>query len=295
MTLGVDPNSAAGRELVEAHQKRLVGWFRARVRDRSQADDLVQRTWLEVLPRLHLFDPERGTFWAFTRNRARHLLQRHWEESARRADSLEQRTVESSADEAAGGAARDDFTAGHPYGLSRVFLEMLTRTVTCRRLPHEIVAFGFIKLLGWKPQRLVAELGAASTLDAAIRLRDEYLRDVPAPAVHAVFEQLLARMNAPLRLFEVDRRTLAPYEALADRVAGAIRVHEYVPEDGSPEEAVTRWWAAVSRAVATDLVQRSDGPLAEWLADHPSLRQRHSRSAGGSTPSLSERNRGETA
>ena len=66
--------------LIEAHQRRLYGFMRVRVRDNATAEDLVHDTWGEVLRRADTFDPARGSFWTFTKIWADIVVKRHWQE-----------------------------------------------------------------------------------------------------------------------------------------------------------------------------------------------------------------------
>lgn len=57
----------AFRVLTERYRDRLLNWLTRKVGDRSEAEDLVQRTFLRVFQHLHRFDPERKfSTWLYT-------------------------------------------------------------------------------------------------------------------------------------------------------------------------------------------------------------------------------------
>ncbi len=70
----------AFRELVERHQRRVLGFVRNLVRHASDAEDLVQEVFVAAFRKLDSFDPERSQFstWLLTiaRNRCLNHLKR---------------------------------------------------------------------------------------------------------------------------------------------------------------------------------------------------------------------------
>ena len=264
--------------LVESHHRRLLGWFRARVGDRDLAADLAQRTWVEVLERARTFDPERGAFWTFTKIWSRFVLLRHYSELRHlwlfTLDHGELGDVPNGQPGSTSDAAIAplDQWAGAPaaealLSASAVFLELLHHVFQCKRLPHEVITFGFVKLLDWKPQRVVAELADQSLQDLAARLEAEYLRYVPLDGVREAFGPLREKLGCSLEHIQVDGRTSGAYQELLHRTAGASLLREYFPRDTDPREAVTRWWSAVNRVLKVRLLELGRGPLAEWLRD----------------------------
>lgn len=252
--------------LIESHHRRLVGWFRARVGDRDVAEDLAQSTWIELMQRADTFDPELGSFFTWTTTRA-DLLLRRW-----RADRYRKRMQPTAEIEDAvemRDAAENDAPTAEDFldtrSAAAVFPEMLRQTASCRRLPHEIVAFGFVKLLSWKPRRFVDELAKLTVGQAADQLALEYAQEVPRAGIESCFEPLHNRMELPLGECGVDPRALKNYENHKARIVRSIRIEELLPEEGSAEAAVTRWWAAVARVLASELLRLESGPIAEWV------------------------------
>lgn len=262
--------------LIESHQRRLNGFMRVRVRDDSTAEDLVQDTWAEVLRRIDTFDSGRGSFWTFTKIWAAIVLKRHWDEKTPETVELDDdRDVERAADGSGGGqdiAASADLAAGLPDGLAvedrvhaaRTLLDLLCHVMACSRPPHEVIVFGFSKLL-WKPSEIVEELSDRPLRGLAARLEADYRAAVPIPAVRAAFSPLLEKLDRPLGDLIEDPRTRRGNESLLARVAGDTTLADYYPDAGNAEAAVTRWWDAVKRAVFSEIRREGDGAVFAWL------------------------------
>jgi len=257
---------------IAAHHDRLVGWFRARVFDRDLAEELTQRTWSEVLRRIDSFNPEQGSFFTFTKIWAEFVLRRHRSEMAKRRKA--EISISTESDDATGLENEISLSCA-PRGIAiddcldrgRVFLSLLSLALGCRRLPHEIVAFGFVKLLDWKPARVVHDLSGATLEEAAAFLEREYAREAPSADVERAFAKLRSRLTLTLAECETDPRAKKPFSHLLDRKTGGTILSAYYRDDATPEMAVVRWWSAVTRAVAEDLVALQEGPLAEWISD----------------------------
>jgi DNA-directed RNA polymerase specialized sigma24 family protein len=70
----------AFQELRRRYDRKVYGRLRVRVENNMDADDLAQRTWLEVWRRMSDYDPARGEFIAFVFFWAGILLKRYYTE-----------------------------------------------------------------------------------------------------------------------------------------------------------------------------------------------------------------------
>jgi RNA polymerase sigma-70 factor (ECF subfamily) len=85
------PERRAFDEIVVRYQDRVRTFFALRLRDRSQADDLAQETFITAYRRLASFDPDRA-FWPWLQGIAANLLRNHHRKSAvPTLDDLEER------------------------------------------------------------------------------------------------------------------------------------------------------------------------------------------------------------
>jgi DNA-directed RNA polymerase specialized sigma24 family protein len=261
-------------QLVAKHQRRLLGYLRARVRNDEDAEDLAQQTLIEVWRHEESFKPELGSPWRFIRIWADIVLKRYWTKVQDEALLI---PLGPGADEPDGDAAgfepshHPDFAA--QVDASEAFLELLCRAAACHRPPHEVIAFGFCKLLGWKPGEVVASLSHASLRDLATRLEDDYRAFVPLLSVQVALCPLRHKLDWPLRQCARDPRTRGVYEQLLDRQAGVTVLEEYYPADEAPEAAVTHWWDFVKRAVFAEILEAGSGPLLERMLRRGSVQE----------------------
>lgn len=248
-------------DLVRQHERRLFGFFRIRVRDDSVASDLAQETWLEVLGHGETFDPDRGSFWTFTRIWADFVLRRHWQSVGRDRERLDRRAEDEDspggalveARAAASGLASEDAST-----LRTVLRKVLACALSCERPPNEIVAFGFTKL-EWKPREITVNLSASTLRDLSQRLERDYVALVPDPEIAASFAPLRAKLERGLDELLSDPRSKRAYAHVPDGPTGPMKLESYFAPGANPESAVTRWWDTVKRTVFRDL--RESGAL----------------------------------
>lgn len=268
----------ASTELIEKHQARLFGYMRCRVHADAVAKDLAQDTWVEVWRRIATFDPERGSFWSFTRIWADFVLRRHWARQAQPSntpkplpDDDETHVPGVEPDRPMTAPARDwpvqegaEPSPETSVDLARVLAALLARIAGCSRPPHEIIVFGFSRL-SWKPSEISDELGGAALSHLEARLEEEYAAASSLPATRDLWRPLRDKLEKPLGDSIDDPRTRKLYPALLPRVAGETRLCDYFRDDTPADELVTRWWDTVKRSVFKDIRSAPGGELREWL------------------------------
>jgi len=267
-------------ERIAACQQRLLGFLRVRVKDNAAAQDLAQETWAEVWEHVETYDPERGSFWTFTKIWAEFVLRRHWEEARRQPIPIGETTDlfrdahRESADADLPAAATGDSdrplwgTASRPTASEQWIdtaaglLELLCRAASCTRPPHEVVAFGFNRL-DWTPREIVHELAGSVLKDLTARLETEYAALAPLPTLHVAFCPLRSKMSSRLGDLVRDPRTRRVYANVLEHTIGETTLREYLPADGRPEDAIVRWWDSVKREVIKEILAAGRGPLFE--------------------------------
>ncbi len=255
-------------DLIRQYQARLCGFFRARTRNNAIADDLVQETWLEVMRHWKSFDPNKGSFWTFTRIWADLVLKRHWADSKREGRRISATGPTHATDDttvvpgegspmarlAPGDAAqwevaRETVAPPPDFDLhqGRMLTEILGCVTAARRPPHEILVF-LLSKLSWKPSEVVAELGAQTLFDVAEGIERDYASTTRIPAVARLFVPLHEKLRRRVAESIADKRTQDSYSALLDRIAGETRLQDYFGSSTPPADQVGRWWSAVERA-----------------------------------------------
>ncbi len=248
-------------DLVRDHERRLYGFFRARVRDDSAADDLAQETWVEVLRHGETFDPERGTFWTFTRIWADFVLRRHWQSLVRDRERLD-RDVEGddSPPESTVGAPSPALASEDASTVAALLRRILACALSCSRPPNEILAFGFTKL-EWKPREITMNLSDSTLRDLTRRLETDYVAVVPDPEIAEAFAPLRAKLEQSLDELLSDPRSKRTYAHVPAGPTGPLALGAYFAPDANRESTVTRWWDTVKRTVFREL--RASGALDE--------------------------------
>ncbi len=231
-----------------------------------------------MLAHIDTFDPERASFWTFTKLWADFVLRRHRTENARRR-ARELPDSDSGADPfVAADAVPAPFAAPLPpdatarLTTARCYRELLDAAFSCRRLPHEILCFALVKLCEWTPQDVVVRLWdrpLRDHLDAVVRNENV---GALAEAARAPLAALRQRLAQPVGAGRLDARILRPIGDVAQRIAAETTLADYDTGVRDHERAVVRWWSAVDRVVRADLLRREHGPVAEWLHHRGSRR-----------------------
>jgi RNA polymerase sigma factor (sigma-70 family) len=254
------------------YERAIVGFVRVRVANDEDAYDVVQDTWLQVWQKLSTYDPARASFVTFVKYWAGVLLLRAYERRDRRrgvevlAQDLVKRFPElADTDGVSDILDRLATTAdqqSEPPPPTDAYDELLRATFASPSPPHQLVAFGLIKCLGWTPRRVASEV-ADVALDACTqRLERGYLdiSQLPDQQVRPAFDVLRERLK--LRFGEAvgDAKTQSTYTRLKDRVVGETCLRDYFTGD-DPAADLTQWWYAVYRRVRGEVQRRSEGPL----------------------------------
>jgi hypothetical protein len=285
------------KELLRFARLRLMG-----LRDRSShvraktdldADpfDIVQEGWRLALEKLDQFNPVRARFGRFVRYWVGVAMLRFADEKGFGPDAA---TVLSRLVRGEAGVTEDEEehdavalgTVGPAPSVDPqlvvtgaedrldLFSELLQITLATPSPPHQLLAFGLVKTIGWTPRRIAAELSPDPLRGVESRLEDGYLEASNLP------DELVATSFAPLRealerrFAEVvaDRKTLSTYPALHERIVGDTAFRDYYTGD-DPSSDITQWWYAVRRRVIAEIGRR------RGTAAHEELQNRESRAA----------------
>jgi RNA polymerase sigma factor (sigma-70 family) len=268
---------AAFNRLHDLYAKAIYGFVRIRLASDADAQDLTQETWLQVWQKLPTYDPDRASFVTFVKYWASVLLLRAYDRRDRRrgVEVLVQDLIRHNpdlTDEEGVGDILDRLTtpaapADDPHQLAEVYAELLRATFASPSPPHQLLAFGFIKALGWPPRRVAAELSEAELDGVEHRLEQAYVEDsqLPDQQVRPSFDPLRQRMRLRFGEAVADRKTQATYPHLAGQVVGETHLRDYYTGD-DPTTDLTQWWYAVHRRVRGEVQRSTVGPLYELAA-----------------------------
>ncbi len=263
--------------LHDMYERAICGFVRIRLADDADAQDLAQETWLQVWQKLPTYDPDRASFVTFVKYWASVLLLRAYDRRDRRrgVEVLVRDLIRHNPDLAGEGEVGDILDrlttpagpADDPDQLADVYSELLRATFASPSPPHQLIAFGFIKALGWPPRRVAAELSDAELDGVEHRLEQAYVEDsqLPDQQVRPSFDPLRQRMRLRFGEAVADRKTQATYPHLADQVVGETHLRDYYTGD-DPTTDLTQWWYAVHRRVRGEVQRSTGGPLFELAA-----------------------------
>lgn len=144
------------------------GFIAGRTGTLEDAEDLAQECFMRARKGLddNLFDRQ-YRFYTYLRGIANHLVQNHWRHRSKMADHLLEH------------ADREQKIQTYHQSSVEPFerLELLRLVFACGAKPHQILMFGFVKLLEWRPREIVRE-HSDSSLGV---LADELLASYYAP------------------------------------------------------------------------------------------------------------------
>jgi DNA-directed RNA polymerase specialized sigma24 family protein len=213
---------AAFDELWEILEPKLQAAIRASLKYYDHFDEVESKVMNTLWNERGKYTEERGFYQPWAGTIARNLAQWYKPGGARNVELHDDHSV-------------PENTALPP---SACFAEVL-KLVQSER-PHYAIAFLFNRYLGWKPERIVLELGDAPLPDALSRLEEEVVSHYPILRGFGIF-------LGPLRKSLESR-----HETLSS----------FVPGEMQPEAAISHWATDTARAVAGVIVRQAKEFLA---------------------------------
>jgi hypothetical protein len=111
--------------------------------------------------------------------------------------------------------------------------------------PHQLIAFAFVNLLEWRPQRLVAELSNTHLGELEEKLEDDYRQryQLAMDRVRSCCRRLRQRMDRRFEEGVEDSKTLQTYRHLAGRIVGDTTLRNYYTGNSTDSRVaeVIRW------------------------------------------------------
>jgi hypothetical protein len=123
--------------------------------------------------------------------------------------------------------------------------------------PHQALAFGFVKLLEWRPAEVVRELSPMRLTELTDKL-EESLGEIgvcPRERLTDILSRMRTTFPKALRAILRDPRTRDTWHHLLDRSVGGIRFEEFYTS-ANREANVVQWWDAVRKRIARDVARR---------------------------------------
>ncbi len=230
----------------------VKNYCRFKINSKDDANDVGQNAWIRIQSSLHQFDPALASFQRLALRQADYAVKDYYR--------------------LRGGTDSDAWDRG---GSSPRFMDerclkaVLGEVFKTTRPPHQPIAYGYCRLLQYKPTEVVDSY-ADEKLDAlSERFSREFRRifNLEGETFDEVFDGFRRSMDQPLSEITKAPKTRAAYVNLLDRIVGSTVLREYFVGTTLREHSadVVRWWSSVDRHVIATLAKNPD--LADCLSD----------------------------
>jgi hypothetical protein len=251
LTRAKEGNADAFGELFINYEKAVFGFIMAHGANRTDAQEIAQETWKKIWQKIPTYDPCYGTFAAFARYWAGIMRRRCYEGISRR------RRLE--ADLAH--TPRTRLSVPDAMLLPLLYEELLRMTFGSASVPHQLIAFGFCKLLEWRPSDVVSRLSHIPLRELTFLLEDAYIRAAQPPAdrverLRSCFAPLHKAMYAPLAMLVSNGTAGKTDPALLPCVVGQTTLSLYYTDNADTKQSaadISQWWFAVERRLKGEL------------------------------------------
>lgn len=242
---------AAFEELIVRHSLRVRRYLRMRGVGLDELDDATQEVLLLVSSRLKVYDMERP-FVGFILQQARLEALHRTTRASRQAHV----TPIDEGDDAA--AVEYGLSYGSPERTSMAsdaYGHLLRTLATSDGPAHQILTFGFIKLLEYTPAEFAKDF-ASVPLDAlAMEFKSQYinLSGLEAEFVEEALRPLTTRLEVPQPGKVLPGMSLQPSERSLGKMTVASYYSPNERGDVDPETQISNWWQSERRRLVKRL------------------------------------------
>jgi RNA polymerase sigma factor (sigma-70 family) len=274
-------------ELYSRHDKNVFGFIRARTARDADAQDVAQETRIEIWRKVSSYNPILGSFVTFAKFWASKKLLQHYDAEGRRQrvrvlfselttrfpDLEQEPEIEALVSrlrfQNPFALENEEETAAKEQNLVAVYEELLSLTFNGPSPPHQLIAFGLVKLLERRPREVVAEFSSLPLRVIEERLEIDYINNsqLPEGRVLPCFGQLRENLDWTFGEVVKEPRTRKTYPHLLPRVVGETILREYYTKQTEEGQAdnIVKWWDAVSRRVWSEVQGLRQGALFNLL------------------------------
>ena len=260
--LAKEGNAEGWERLHSMYSPRLRGFLRARASRSEDTEEILQAAWSLITDKILTFDPARSSFLGWAKIWARYAAMRYYEKRSRPSfDALHQELVSLGPDaeniinlRALALSPEEALLRDEEEDLRRHEVERVFRAVfEGSSPPHQLIAFGYVSLLGWAPRKFVLECSGAS-LHSLVRDLDYLLsQQIDENMRNRLSLSTLERkMVLSVREVMSSPRSQAIYSDLLDRQVGRTSMQDYYREE-APALSVSHWSFDVRRRTLASL------------------------------------------
>jgi DNA-directed RNA polymerase specialized sigma24 family protein len=251
-------------ELYSRHERSVRGFIKSRADSSEDADDIAQDTWLAVRQKAATYDHARAgvsTFIRMLANTAIANFYRHrWHDFEVLFTEL-QTLGEKNGEDVEIGTLIAQLTPNAikcaPEGMNLLLEDLLLRLVfEGPSPPHQMIAFGFVERLGWKPKGIVEDLSPRQLAVLEDKLEADYVATstLGEDRIHARFRLLRGNLLRPLGDILTEPKTVEICKGFLNSRTGETILNQYFTHD--PPQEIAHWCQAVTRRVASEIAHR---------------------------------------
>ena len=249
-------------KLYQIYQREIRGYLRARCPS-GDVNDLFQNTWSQLWRKISDYDSAKGNFVAFAKYWAGIMLLRYYDQ---RQECSQLTELFSELSPETEGFGRDELAEQVVAGvrntlatdvqasleLSEAYRNLLFQTFGSGAPPHQLIAFGFCRLLDYTPRQFVGDESHIALFDLGSIFQREYQAEAPnlSSEIAKALEPMHRALLQPLSEIIMEPATRLAHAALLDRITGSTTPHDYYTDVENPEPDVSHWIYAVRRRVA---------------------------------------------
>ncbi len=257
-------DAEAFNQLWSRHQEALFGFIRWQVRcpdaDRI-AREILADSYLFLRSHLSDYDPSRSRFRTFAKLHVDSLRKKHFRRGREICvdwvsdpDPVDPVTRLPEPQDPGLSAEDDLIQYEEATNLMRVSFSL-----SCP--PHQLVIFGFNRLLGWKPRDIVSALSLCPLSELEARLENGFIQINPYDEefVRDCFSGLRRSMEVTFGCLVSHPKARQAYRNLLETKTGDIVLRDLYSAEHGPEECVTKWSNNVWKSLRIRMLEEQVG------------------------------------
>ena len=225
-------------KLYSTVEKPLMAFILSKCRyskNDPEVEEIFQKCWIRIFEKLITYNPE-YSFLGFAFIWANFAIKEFytWKKGSDKFRNLSENDQKE--------ISNIDY-----YPVSDDYYNWLEILFTCKKLPHEIITFGFIKLCEYSIEEVLDQLSSSSLNDLLTRLMNEYIMQsrIQSKLLEPFFNLLFKKLILPVNeLLQHEPKEL--YRDILDRITGQTILSDYF--GSNKNHSISLWLNRVKNA-----------------------------------------------
>jgi DNA-directed RNA polymerase specialized sigma24 family protein len=265
----IQSDESAWNELHRIFMPVMKGYIRVRIHSDLDQEAILQDAFIRIWKSLPKYNPDRAPLVAFVIKHAiwaladsrRSLIHKE----ALFSELIDRYPTLKNDEEIVDFLGKQEFSkrGSEDTVPTEVYDELWKLTFNISHPPHQLIVFGYCKLLALEPRAIVSEYSDSTLKTLGSNLEDKCLAGsmLSGENIRSCFHKLRENLDLPLYAVLEERKTREIYKRMLNRLTGGTRLTDYFTE--SPAANIAHWWSAVERRVQSRL--RKQGSLPKSL------------------------------